>query len=324
MNKKFMLVSAVILSFFLCIFSINAFSKPFRVAVIFPSSIEDLSWCQGMYDSLVELQEEVGMENFQFSYSENMFNLQDAPDAIRDYASEGYDLIIGHGSQYGSIIRDIAPDFPEASFAWGAGKDVSADTKNVFAYYQYSEEGGYINGILAGKITNTGVIGFIGPIRSSNCLLYEEGFKAGVLSVRPDAKININWTGSFTDYALAAESAQTHINAGADVLTGLAQMTVGAIGVARQRGVYWLGFDYDQTSLAPEIVLGGLADSWTNALREMMASIKDGVLGGKVIYCDMANGGFKIILNSDVLKNALIGKAVQDMVDGKLRIKIEE
>ena len=98
-------------------------AEPFRVAVVMPSATTDLAFGQSMYDALVRVQEEMGAENFEFVYSEGMFVVDDAAAAIRDYATQGFDLIIAHGSQYGSSLQEIAPDFPETSFAWGTTVD---------------------------------------------------------------------------------------------------------------------------------------------------------------------------------------------------------
>ena len=123
-------------------------AEPFRVAVVMPSATTDLAFGQSMYDALVRVQEEMGAENFEFVYSEGMFVVDDAAAAIRDYATQGFDLIIAHGSQYGSSLQEIAPDFPETSFAWGTTVDTFG-LANVFAYEALSQEGGYVNGVVA-------------------------------------------------------------------------------------------------------------------------------------------------------------------------------
>ncbi len=95
-------------------------AEPFKVAIIMPSSITDLAFSQSMYDALVAVQAEMGGESaMEIVYSEGMFVVDDAAAAIRDYASEGYNLVIAHGSQYGSSLQEIAPDFPETSLCLG-------------------------------------------------------------------------------------------------------------------------------------------------------------------------------------------------------------
>ncbi|MGB6607682.1 MAG: BMP family ABC transporter substrate-binding protein, partial [Atribacterota bacterium] len=139
-----------------------------------------------------------------------------------------------------------------------------------------------------------------------------------VLATKPDGQVNVNWTGSFSDVALASEAAQTHINVGADVLTGTAQMVVGAIGVARQRGVLWFGTQANQTSLAPEVVVANQVYDWTVVLRPMIQLIKEGKMGGTTYALTLANGGLKIVVNQEVL----VEKTIQDIIEGKINIEL--
>src|SRR5512137_1046702 len=83
--------------------------KPLRVAVVMPSAINDMAFSQSMYSALKDIQTEQGIE---LKYSENMFKVPDAAAAFRDYASQGYDIIIGHGSQYIASLQEIAKDYP--------------------------------------------------------------------------------------------------------------------------------------------------------------------------------------------------------------------
>ena len=82
------------------------------------------------------------------------------------------------------------------------------------------------------------------------------------LATNPDVQVNVNYIGSFSDTALAAEAATTHIAAGADVMTGTAQMVVGAIGQAQESNVLWFGTQSNQTSLAPSIVVASQVYHW--------------------------------------------------------------
>lgn len=320
MKCKKNIIILIMISILVLSLGFGANAKTFRVAVIMPSSISDLAFSQSMYDALLTIQEEMGKENFEFVYSESMFVVADAAAAIRDYASEGFDLVIAHGSQYGSSLVDIAPDFPNTSFTWGTSVNTFSDQgiTNIFAYEARSEEGGYVCGVLAAKLSESNVYGVIGPIETGDAKLYVDGFKAGVLATKPDAQVNVNWTGSFSDVALASEAAQTHINVGADVLTGTAQMVVGAIGVARQRGVLWFGTQADQTSLAPEVVVANQVYDWTVVLKPMIQLIKEGTMGGTTYALTLANGGLKIVVNQE----ALVGKTIQDIIEGKIDIKL--
>lgn len=302
--------------------------EPFRVAVVMPSAINDLAFSQSMYDALVRVQEEMGGESaFEIVYSENMFVVDDAAAAIRDYASQGFNLIIAHGSQYGSSLQEIAPDFPDTSFAWGTTVDTFG-LPNVFAYEAASQEGGFVNGVMAATLSQSNVIGVVGPIETGDAKLYVDGFKAGVLSVKPDAAVNVNYIGSFSDVALAAEAASTHISAGADVLTGTAQMVVGAIGKAEEADVLWFGTQSNQASLAPSIVVASQVYHWEVVLKEMISKIQAGTLGGESFTINLANGGEAIEFNPDsrVAADAesMAEETIQGIINGTIEIPLPQ
>ena len=298
--------------------AVAAPAEPFRVAVVMPSAINDLAFSQSMYDALNTIQNEMGDGNFEFVYSENMFVVEDAAAALRDYATQGYDLVIGHGSQYGSSLVEIAPDFPDTSFAWGTTVDTFVDqgVNNVFAYEARSEQGGYVLGVIAAMISESNIIGVVGPIETGDAKLYVDGFRAGVLSVKPNAQVNANWIGSFSDVALASEAAQTHISAGADALTGTAQMVVGAIGVAQERGVPWFGTQSNQASLAPEIVVASQVYKWEVVLRQIIDLVNAGTLGGQAFQADLANQGEVIEFNPQYDLLVDLTEAAQAAIEG--------
>jgi len=159
-------------------------AAPFRIAVVAPSPTNDLAFTQSMFDAVNAIAEERG--NVEIAFSEGMFVVDDAAAALRDYAAQGYDLVIAHGSQYGSSLQEIAPDFPETSFAWGTTVDTFG-LDNVYAYEARSEEGGYVNGVIAASLSQSGVIGVVGPIETGDAKLYVDGFVAGARSVDPSA-----------------------------------------------------------------------------------------------------------------------------------------
>ncbi|MDK2981728.1 MAG: basic rane protein [Chloroflexota bacterium] len=301
-------------------------AEPFRVAVVMPSAINDVAFSQSMYEALLLVQEEMGgADAFDFVYSENMFVVDDAAAAIRDYATQGFDLVIAHGSQYGSSLQEIAPDFPDTSFAWGTTVDTFGEP-NIFAYEAAAQEGGYVNGVIAASLSTSQKIGVIGPIETGDAKLYVDGFKVGAEATDPAIDVSVNWTGSFSDVALASEAATTHISNGADVLTGSAQMVVGAIGKAQESNVLWFGTQANQTSLAPSIVVASQVYHWEGVLNEMIDLIHAGTLGGKSFTLTLANGGEVIEFNPDYAipddVKALADSTIQGIIDGTITIEL--
>ena len=301
--------------------------EPVRVALVLPSTTTDLAWSQSIFDSLKQLQDHYGEDVIEIAFTENMFNVTDAAAAIRDYADSGYNLVIAHGAQYGSSLFEVAPDFPDTSFAWGTTTNTGEEegVTNVFAYEPRAEQGGYVTGVLAANLTESGIIGLVGPVDAGDAKLHVDGFVAGVRDTNPDVAVNISFTGSFGDTALAAEAANTHVQAGADVLTGSAQQVAGAIGVAKEREVPWIGIQADQSPLAPEVVVATVLYDWRPTLLEMITSQQAGEMGNKVLQLTLANGGQTLIYADGLPAEAVEAAkaAEQGIIDGSIEIVAE-
>jgi basic membrane protein A len=300
-------------------------AKKFRVALIMPSATTDLAFSQSMYQALVAEQQKAGGEgNFEIKFTENMFNVPDAQAAIRDYASQGFDLVIAHGSQYGAGVEEIAKDFPAVSFAWGT--DVNTfGLPNVFAYTAAAQEGGYVNGVIAALVSASKKIGVTGPVEVGDAKTYIDGFTQGVAATDPSISVSKTWTGSFSDVAAMTEAAKAHITAGADVLTGSSQSVVGSIGAAKDAGnVLWFGTQSDQASLAPALVVSSQVYDWTVVLDDMIAKIQSGTLGGETYTLQLKNGGLKIAYNPGYTLAADAktagDKAIADIISGAVTV----
>ena len=300
-------------------------AKPVRIAVVMPSATTDMAFSQSMYSALLAVQKDMGgPTKLEIKYSENMFKVPDAAAALRDYATQGFDIVIAHGSQYGSSVEEIAKDFPKTTFAWGTDVNTFGQP-NIYAYTAAAEEGGFVNGVLAAKLTKSKQIGVTGPVEVGDAKTYIDGFVQGVTSVDATIKVNKTWTGSFSDVALMTEAAKTHISAGADILTGSSQSVVGSIGAAKDNGkVLWFGTQADQASLAPALVVASQVYDWTAMIKEIIASRATGTLGGKVYTLQLMNDGLKISYNSafslpaDV--KAAVDKAIADIKSGAVKV----
>lgn len=296
-------------------------SEKMRVAVIMPSSTTDLAFSQSIYDALLKIQAEMGgPENFEFVFSENMFQVDDAAAAIRDYAAQGYDMVLAHGSQYGTSVQEIAPDFPNTVFAHGTTNRTFVDEgiTNVYAYEAASNEGGYVNGVMAAKLTQSKIVGIVGPIDVGDAKLYIEGFEKGVRDTDPSVQILKVFTGSFGDVALAREAADAHISSGADVLIGTGQMVVGAIAAVEEQGgrVLWLGTQASQTNLAPNVVVANQIYDWAVTLREILNKVEGGQLGGEALIITLANKGLYMEYNEGFARLNEVKAAAEETVQG--------
>lgn len=290
----------------------------FQIAIVAPSAKNDLAFTQSIWDAVNAIKDEMG--NVEIQITDSTFIEADAASAIRGYAADGVDLVIAHGSQFGGPLELIAPDFPDVSFAWGT----SANTfglANVFSYEAASDEGGYVMGVMAAALSDTGVIGVVGPIETGDAKLYVDGFVVGAQAEAPDADVKVTYTGSFGDVALAKETAEAYVSQSVDVMTGTAQMVVGAVGVANTEGIAWFGTQANQSSLG-DIVVASQVYHWEVILDDIIANVKAGTLGGEIYEINLENGGEVIEYNAAyALPDDVKAKgeaAIAGIVDGSM------
>ena len=285
----------------------GAQSNVVKIALIIENTIDDKGWCQAMYDWLAAAQKQLP-GRIEFSYSEKMLPV-DAGSAARQYASQGYNIIIGHGAQYKNLILEMAEEYPNITFAFGTSAEIGP--KNVFTYMPESEETGYLNGIIAGLITKSNQVGVVGPVDGGDSARYNRGFVLGVQKVNPQAKIAVAHTGSFSDYVKAGEVAHTQIRNGADVLTGSSQQAIGALRAVsdaayNDRYLWWVGQDLAQFG-TPEGKAKCIAASSYNyaaVIVGLVQKLDAGIRGGECIPMNFSNSGFVFEYNPDLSSQA--------------------
>ena len=281
-----------------------------RVAIVAPSAENDLAFTQSIVEGVHCLS---GVS--EVAVTPGTFIVEDAGVALRQYAEDGYDLVIGHGSQYGSLIQEIAPDYPGTAFTWGTAVDTFG-LPNVSAYTAASDEGGYVLGAVAAELGSS--IGIVGPIEVGDAKLYVDGFRLGAEAGGAD--VSVVYTDSFSDVQLASETATGFVSNGADILTGTAQMTVGAISVAENEDVLWFGTQSNQTGAASDgVVAASQVYRWEVALQQLVDDFNNGVLGGESYEINLENGGLGIEYgNWDVPDNikSLVRSTIEEVVEG--------
>jgi basic membrane protein A len=293
--------------------------KTVKVALIIENTIDDKGWCQAMYDGLVVAKKELG-NHLDFSYSEKMLPV-DAGSAARQYAAQGYDIIIGHGAQYKNLIMEMAEEYPNITFSFGTSAEIGPP--NVFTYMPESEETGYLNGLIAGLTTKSNEVGLIGPVDGGDAARYNRGFVLGVQAVNPKAHVQVAHTGSFSDYVKAGDLAQNQIGSGADVLTGSSQQAIGALTAVgdakyRNQGIWWVGQDLAQLSTAEGKAKCIAASSYNYGavIVGLVGKIDAGVKGGECIPMNFNNNGFVFEYNPAL--SAQVTPEIRAKVDSAL------
>ena len=278
-----------------------------KVALCVTGAVNDMGFCQSAYEGLVLLEEKYGAE---IAYTENL----QAADMAAAFTANGYDIVIGHGFQFGDPALEVGAQYPDTTFICTEA-DVASD--NVASYVMSCEQGGYIEGMLAASMTKSNKIGFIGPIEGASLIKIMNGFEDGAKSINPDIEVQTAWTGSFTDTALAKEAAQAMIDSGVDFIAHDAnECGNGAIAAAQEAGVYATGDSYDQHELAPETVLTSSMYNVPLVIESAYLDVVNGTFKGEVKYLGMAEGVVEMAPYYDM--ESAIPEDVRTMIDEKI------
>ena len=218
--------------------------------------------------------------------------------AVADYepnlsalAERGDALVFAIGFLMHDSLDDVAQRFPGTRFAI---IDSVVDQPNVTSVTFREEESSFLAGVLAGLVTSTGTVAFLGGVQSPLIEKFRDGFDAGVHSANPNAKVLVKYTGSFDDVAAGKEYAALLFDQRADIVYAAAgKCGLGAIDEVRTRpaGTYIIGVDSDQDALAPGKVLTSALKHVDNAVYALSADAAQGkVPSGRVVLGLKENG----------------------------------
>lgn len=227
-------------------------APPTRVALLLSGSINDGGWAQLAHQGIAALQKNPA---FKAAFVENVAQAQ-IPQVARGYADDGYELVIGHGYEYGSPLLEIAPDYPKTKFFVSSFLPQPKVPANILyadlAYY----DAAYCAGALAALISTSGkAVGFVGGGDNPTQQKMLKAFILGAERTRPGLKGLGIVTGDYANAAKGRQAAATMIGNGADVIWHAANETgLGALQAAAAAKVKALGCYSDQTSLAPEVL----------------------------------------------------------------------
>lgn len=224
--------------------------KKLKVALLLPGPVNDMGWNASAYEGLKKVEKDFNVE---VAYTENVAQ-SDMEEIFRGYATQGYELIFGHGFQFGDAAKKVAEAFPNVKFVVTSSN--ISQPPNLASVNIDNEQQGFLMGVVAGLMTKSGTVGAIGGQEIPPIVGSVEGFKKGVAYANPKVKVLATYTGNFNDVAKTKETALAMIADRADVLMANAnQAGLGSIEAAKEKGVFAIGSNQDQNSVAPNTVL---------------------------------------------------------------------
>jgi basic membrane lipoprotein Med (substrate-binding protein (PBP1-ABC) superfamily) len=294
----------------------------FRVALLTPGSISDGGWNQGAYEGLLRIRDALGAE---VSHVETK-TPADFEEGFRDYASRGFDLVFGHGFEYQEAAARVGAEFPATVFVTTSGSTVRP---NVAPMVFELEQATYLCGVVAGRMSESGSVGMIGGIDLPSIRSTFIAFRAGVRSVRPDARVAEVFIGNFDDTAAAREAALALLEEGADFLIHQANdagrgvfQAVSERAAAGAR-VYAFGTNRDQSAMAPDVVLASATLDLPGAFVEVARRVREGAFRAEPLHLGMAQGVVAFVPNP-ALADRIPEALRQQVADLEARIRSGE
>ncbi len=251
------------------------------------------------------------------AYKESVPDGVEAENAISQFAEEGYNLILTTSYDFMDETIKVAEKYPNIIFGNCSG---NKRAKNVFTYYGRMYQPIYLEGIIAGKMTKTGKIGYVAPIPIPEVIRHINAFTIGARSVNPSAKVHISWVGAWLNPEKEKESAIELIEAGCDIICTECD-SPSALQTAESKGVFSFGYNSDSRSFAPKSFLTAAIWNWSSIYKDVINRIKRGFKGWEKL--DYWDG-----MESETVKLApfsnLVPKDIQDLINEKAELFKEQ
>lgn len=264
----------------------------FRVGLVTPGSIADAAWNSGAFRGLEQIRDSVGASISQVEAR----TPAEQEEALRTYAAQGYDLIFGHGFEFQGAAERVSAQFPKAVLIVTSGERVAG---NVSPLVFRLNEASYLVGMVAGGMTKSNTIGFVGGIELPPIKLAEDAWVAGAKAVNPQIVARSTYLNSFDDVAAGREAALAMIQAGADMFHHNAdQAALGMFqAVKESKSAYAFGANEDQAKLAPERVLGSAVIDLPRAFLLVAREVKSGAFQPRLESFGLKSGVIQYVAN---------------------------
>ena len=293
----------------------------FRVALLTPGPISDQSWNGSAYAGLQRVKDSLGatvrhvQTKTPAEFEEN----------FRQFGTEGFALVIGHGFEFQAAAARVGPDFPKTIYVTTGGTTTGP---NVAAMSFAFEQPSYLAGLVAGSVTKSGVVGCIGgtelpPVKASFA-----AFSAGVAAVNPKAKVIISYIGNWDDSNAGKEHALAQIGRGADVLFQNADAAgLGVFQAAKEgKNIYMIGSNADQNPVAPLVTLGSVVIDIPHAFMVVAREVKSGAFKPRIVKLDTQSEVVRWVPNPALLSRippstiALVDSVRKQMLAGTFKV----
>ena len=283
-----------------------------RVGLITPGSVADAAWNSGAYAGLQRIHDSLGLA---ISHVEARTPAEQ-DEALRSYAAQGYDLVFAHGFEFQGAAERVSGQYPKTVFIVTSGSRAHG---NVSPLIFKLEDASYLAGMVAGGLTRSNILGFVGGIELPPIKAADEGWVNGAKALNPKNQSPEINSKTVQHAAAGREAALALIRVGADMFHHNADAAaLGLFQAAKEsRGVYVFGANADQSALAPDRVPGSAVIDLPRAFLLVAREVKAGTFRPKVESFGLASGVVRYEANAtlDTLVPAALEARVKAAAD---------
>ena len=290
--------------------------EPLKIGFVYVSPIGDAGWTFQHDTGRKEMEKALGGK-VTTKYIESVPEGADAERVIRDLAQSGHNLIFTTSFGYMNPTLKVAAAFPKVDFEHATGYKTA---KNVGIYNARFYEGRFLAGMVAGKMTKTGVAGYVAAFPIPEVVMGINAFARGMRSVNPKAEVKVIWTNSWFDPGRESEASTTLVSQSADVLTHHTDSTA-TVQTAEAKKVYAIAYHSDMSKYGPNAQLTAVTHHWGDYYTKVAQSVVDGKWQQDNVWGGIKDGMIKLapfnkVVPPDVV--AMVKKAEGEIAAGKL------
>lgn len=290
-----------------------------RVAAVHIGVVDEANWDIAGHAAYNAMCETYG---FDCTHVE-LVTYEAAPGVLRDFADDGYDMVITHSSGYAAAIQEVAPDYPDTEFVLFSYAEDTQGLDNYSAWSMNWDHVGFVTGVIAAAATETGRVTVVGGEEVPSSSRAVQMMQEGARYVDPDIELSAVWIGSWTDAARANELALSQIEAGSDVLIPYADLAgTGVQRAAEENGVLTIGEYVDQGEDYPDAIITSYIVDMATAYDEIGQAFVDGSLDGQIVQMGVDTGAltFTEFRNVDPAVEERVREVMGDLAAGELEI----
>ena len=285
-------------------------AEPLKAAWVYVGPVGDAGWTFAHDNARKATEAEYG-DKIKTSFVEKVPEGADAERVFRDLATQGNKIIFATSFGYMEPMLKVATEFPDVKFEHATGYKTAP---NMRIYDSSFYQDAYLAGIIAGKMSKTGTIGFVGSFPIPEVLRNINAFTLGAQTVNPKIRTKVVWVSTWFDPPKEGEAAQSLINGGADVLLQNTDSTA-VLQTAEKNGKYAFGWDSDMSAFAPKAHLASAVVDWSGYYKKAIKDVMENTWKTERAVWGVKEGANDLVKIADVVPED-IKKKVQEIKDG--------